>query len=457
MSASVRSTYVPKVSINFFLLTALLVMIWVAGGASRADALGQVLVRAVAWMTIVGTTVLGPRPALTAVRPVLIILAAALLLVALQLVPLPAAIWRALPGRTELADMATLIGQPPTWRPMAIVPGAALNAMSSLVVPFAVLLLVAGLSENETAWLPGLVFGLIASSAVIGLLQFSGAGISNPFINDSPGQVSGNLANRNHFALLLALGCLIAPIWALFNKPSMSWRIPAAAGFVLVFVLLILGSGSRAGIVVGILALGIDLLLIRNCLKSRGRQVSRWIFPAIVGVTVATIGIFAAVSIMANRAISVGRLFDTASGEDLRTRTMPTVIDMIRTYFPAGSGFGGFDPIFRIHEPFRLLKPTYFNHAHNDYLEVALDGGLLGILLLVAAIAWWLRASVAAWRGGSALAKLGSAMIGLIFIAELFDYPARTPIIMTIIIIAGAWLVDRRHRSARMPLPAATG
>jgi len=457
MSASVRSTYVPKVSINFMLLAALLVMIWVAGGASRADALGQVLVRAVAWITIVGTVMFGPRPALTTVRPVFLLLAAALMLVALQLVPLPPAIWRALPGRTALADMATLIGQPSIWRPMAIVPGAALNAMSSLVIPFAVLLLIAGLTEAEKAWLPGLVFGLIASSAVVGLLQFSGAGLSNPFINDSPGQVSGNLANRNHFALLLALGCLIAPIWALFHRPYMTWRIPAAVGVVLLFVLLILGSGSRAGMVVGILALGIDLLLIRYCLKSRRRQVSRWVFPAIIGGTVATIGIFAAVSIIANRAISVSRLFDTASGEDLRTRTMPTVIGIIRTYFPAGSGFGGFDPIFRIHEPFKLLKLTYFNHAHNDYLEIALDGGILGILLMITAMAWWLWASVAAWRGGSAHAKLGSAMVGLIFIAELFDYAARTPIIMTIIIIAATWLVDRRHVSQRTPLPAGTG
>src|SRR3546814_14825252 len=78
----------------------------------------------------------------------------------------------------------------------------------------------------------------------------------------------------------------------------------------------------------------------------------------------------------------------------MRARGLPTVLSMIAAYFPAGAGFGGFDPIFRLHEPFRLLKPTYFNHAHNDFLEVVLDGGLPAALLLLVAIGWYAIASI---------------------------------------------------------------
>ncbi len=83
---------------------------------------------------------------------------------------------------------------------------------------------------------------------------------------------------------------------------------------------------------------------------------------------------------------------------------------MIRTYFPVGSGLGGFDPLFRMHEPFELLKPTYFNHAHNDWLEIALDAGGAGIALLFGSILWWGMASARAWRSadGSVTARLGS-------------------------------------------------
>src|SRR3546814_3653142 len=103
---------------------------------------------------------------------------------------------------------------------------------------------------------------------------------------------------------------------------------------------------------------------------------------------------------------------------------------MIAAYFPAGACFCGFYPIFRLHEPFQLLKPTYFNHAHNDFLEIVLDGGLPALLLMLVAIGWYGMASMRAWRGSgrhSVLPKLGSAILFLVFVASAFDYPARTP------------------------------
>ena len=117
---------------------------------------------------------------------------------------------------------------------------------------------------------------------------------------------------------------------------------------------------------------------------------------------------------------------------------------MIRIYFPAGSGFGGFDTIFRVHEPYALLKPTYFNHAHNDWLEILLDGGLPAALLLVVALGWWLRASIRVWRASAdsnmLLGRAGSAALLLILIASAVDYPARTPMMMAMIVLASLWL-----------------
>src|SRR3546814_18476243 len=74
--------------------------------------------------------------------------------------------------------------------------------------------------QEERAWLPAIMLGAIFLSMLVGLLQFSGFMIDNPFINDTRGSVGGTFANRNHFALFLAMGCLIAPVWAFAGKQN---------------------------------------------------------------------------------------------------------------------------------------------------------------------------------------------------------------------------------------------
>lgn len=418
-----------------------------AGGASRAEASGQLIVRTIAWLAIVITLLFGQRPEWRMARPVWMIVFAAIVLVGLQLVPLPPGIWQSLPGRRTFVEIASLTGQPQPWRPLAIVPYAAVNALASLVVPLGVLFLASGSTEAERGWLPGAVLALIAMSALLGVLQFSGVGLSNPFVNYSPGEVSGNFANRNHFSLFLAIGCLAAPAWAFMDDRRPGWRAPAALGLVLLFVLVILGSGSRAGIVLAVVGLGIGLMLAQRGLRRALARGPRWLFPAIIAGIVGIVAIFVLVSVAADRAVSVNRVFAMDTGEDMRTRGLPIVLTMIGTYFPAGSGFGGFDPMFRMHEPFELLKPTYFNHAHNDFAEIVLDGGLPGLLVLVLALGWWLFASIRVWRASGqgqavTLARLGSAALLLVMIASIVDYPARTPLMMATIALAAIWLAQ---------------
>ena len=129
---------------------------------------------------------------------------------------------------------------------------------------------------------------------------------------------------------------------------------------------------------------------------------------------------------------------------------------MLAQYFPAGSGFGTFDPAFRINEPDALLSSIYLNRAHNDLLEVILDGGLPGLLLLVAVLLWWLVKSVSNWRRAdderAVLPKLGSGVLLLIVLGSVTDYPARTPMIMAILVAAAVWLngaAMRESSSAR--------
>ncbi|RYF05653.1 MAG: hypothetical protein EOO77_28160 [Oxalobacteraceae bacterium] len=90
-------------------------------------------------------------------------------------------------------------------------------------------------------------------------------------------------------------------------------------------------------------------------------------------------------------------------------------------------------------------------------LEIVLDAGLPGLLILMAALIWWGWASLRVWsisgassrseRSGDKedlmLPRIGSAMLLLIVIASAFDYPARTPMIMALIVIGALWLHNR--------------
>lgn len=456
----------PRPGVSFVLLCLFMACLWLAGGASRGWVAGQVVVRAAAWAAMVAMILAGPRPVVASRRPVLWVLVAAIALALAQLIPLPPAVWSSLPGRSLFLEAATLSGQPQPWRPWAIVPGAAVNAAASLVVPAVTLLLLCGLKPGERHWLPGAVLCLVTASALVGVLQASGGAFDNPLINETPGMISGTLANRNHFALLMAIGCLILPAWALPGGHRPGWRGAVALALLLLFVLSILASGSRTGLLLGGMAIVLGLASMRHDLRQLLARYPRWLFVAVAGGVVTLLAIAILFSIAADRAISIQRVFSVDTEQDLRARTLPTVLAMLRLYFPFGIGLGGFDPLFRLHEPFALLKPLYFNQAHNDFLGIVIDAGLPGALLLAAGLGWWAWASIRAWRGGTtaegggkgggrnmARARLGSGIMLLIAVASVFDYPARTPVIMAVLVIAACWLAEGQAASGEPPLP----
>lgn len=459
MPSSSRSRKFGPITAFPIWLVGFLCILWLAGGASRADALGQVVVRGVSAGVLMAAALFSPKLSLSSVRPVAILLVCTLALPLMQLVPLPPEWWSGLPGRDMLLEAARLSGSPQPWRPLAIVPGATFNAAASLLVPVAVFVLVLQAGEIGRRWAMPTIVGLITASMVLGLLQFAGAGLNNPFINDSVGQVSGPMANRNHFALMLAIGCLLCPAWAFFGRRRASWRAPAALGLVLIFVLTIIATGSRAGLLLGVVAICLGLFLARDGIRRELKHRPSWVLPAFTVGAVGMIVITILLTVNAERAVAIDRVFSVEIGQDMRHRAMPTIFEMIRTYSPVGTGFGSFDPVFRIYEPFALLKLTYFNHAHNDWLEVIVDGGLLGLVLLLASVIWWGWATIAAWRAGrnedAQLARVGSGILLLIMVASLVDYPARTPIIMALLIMAATWLsVGSRSSASGSALPS---
>lgn len=433
----------------YWMLAGFLVLLWFTGGASRADVLGQSFSRFFAWTFLAAFVVVSARLNWRAISPIAVFLGLAVVLVSIQLLPLPPGIWTNLPGRELLVGVAEVSGQAQPWRPLSVSPGATANSLGSLIVPVTALILAANLTREQHWRIGWLFLGLIFAGCILALLQLSGAQFKNPLINNVAGAIAGNFANRNHLALFVAFGCLIAPVLGFGRDRIVRWKAGVAIALVPVFLLVILATGSRTGLVLGAVGLLFGLFAVRSNIVRELKSLPRRTAIALAAGSVLSLVAIVVAAITLGRAAGLERAMNSQLSDDLRSQSLPFVIEAVTRYFPVGSGFGTFDPVYRMIEPDSLLQPQYFNHAHNDWLEVILDGGIAGAALLVAGVGWWLLASWRAWKDGqSRLPIIGSGALLLVMIASIPDYPARTPMIMAVMVIAAVWLHSAGGRKA---------
>jgi O-antigen ligase len=124
-------------------------------------------------------------------------------------------------------------------------------------------------------------------------------------------------------------------------------------------------------------------------------------------------------------------------------------------YAPFGSGLGSFREIYRQYQDPLTTTTEYINHAHNDYLELLLETGLFGVVLLVLFLAWWLLRSKRIWapNGGGPFQQAASIASGAILIHSFVDYPLRTAAMSSIFALCIA-LMARRTDGEAAPLPS---
>ncbi|HKH26851.1 MAG TPA: O-antigen ligase family protein, partial [Sphingomicrobium sp.] len=98
---------------------------------------------------------------------------------------------------------------------------------------------------------------------------------------------------------------------------------------------------------------------------------------------------------------------------------------LIAETFPFGTGVGSFQSIYAVGEDPRTVGGTYINHAHNDFLEIVLETGLLGLLLLLASLTWWLLTAMAVWRSPSSseFSRAATIASGALILHSIVDYP----------------------------------
>ena len=423
------------------------------GGASRSDEFQQVLVRLAAMAVIVAALWPLDFRRFRDARGPIVGLGLVYLLLLLQLVPLPPTLWAALPGRGVYASVA-LQTDGLGWRPWTLSPDLTLNALAALLPATAMGLVTLALDLHGRLLLARCLVGIACVSALLGLMQFASGGTSlHLFRTTSEDSAVGLFANRNHEAVLMA--CSL-PILSALTSIRMRHEDSSGRNLVLAFVAgaLLLGglaaTGSRMGLLLGVvgLATGAAIHVIATPPGTRWGKAATRLWP--VGAAAAIAGLVA-VSLLVVRSGSVARLASDPV-DQTRLAALAPMGEAVRAFFPFGAGFGTFDPVYRRFEPDSLLSTIYLNQAHNEPMQLLIEGGLPALLLMLLFLGWWGRAAVRAVGARQSVSRraLGMAMAAatlILMLSSLVDYPLRTPLLSGLFAIACVELVRSRRRS----------
>jgi O-antigen ligase len=427
-----RSLDIPFILFCVFMLAA-----FFAGGSSWSDEPHLILLRPLAFVVAaIGLWSLRLQH-IRQFWAVWLIFSLAALLTASHLVPLPFDVWSNLPGRQVIVDIDKAVGLGKISRPLSMSPETTMNALLSLSVPLAVLVLASQFDGLRQRRALGVVLLLSFTSAAVGLLQATGADIVL-YSRQASQDVAGLFVNRNHQAALLGL---IFPMAAVAISAGVGVGLPrkieafAGASMCLVVVPLVLITGSRTGLVVA----GASLVLVFafGLLPLARVAIRPWVRYS---AAFASVGALVWATVWASRDVAFMRLEDQT--EDLRWPVWQSIVDMLPHYLPWGTGVGSYVEAYRVLEPDNLLRPTFSNHAHNEALEILFTAGLPGAAIALLAL-MFLAAAV--WRGVRAsddaalFKRLGSVGIILLAIASISDYPMRTPILSAVFVLAAIW------------------
>jgi len=429
MSLAVRSAILPA-----FLFLAL-----VLGGSAQGiwgNFVLQLLAIAIlAWAALTRDPLSVSRPG----RALWIIVALAIVLVLAQLVPLPPSIWTDLPGRQRIVDAFALVDFKLGWMPSSLTPDKTLAAIPFLLPPLAMLAACLRLKTFREGWfIVALLVGLFAG-IVLGILQVTSPVQSWYLYRYSAfGAATGFFANSNHMAtlLLVSLPFLVALAsnqWARVKNlrlRSLILALATGAGAVILVGLIL--NGSYAVLLLGLpVALGCVLLLPLGKSLHRSRL---WLAAAILAVTIAGAVTFRAeLPGLANNSVETRSVIWQKSGTALREHWL------------AGSGVGSFVQVYQRDEPDAAIDNSYVNHAHNDYLELMIETGLPGALILIVLLWWWGSRVIAIWGSDpSPFARAATIASGAILLHSGVDYPLRTGAIAVVFALCLAMMVRPR-------------
>jgi O-antigen ligase len=381
----------------------------------------------------------------------LLIVIAGIALVALQLVPVPPSTWSH-GARARIGEDYAVLGRSPPWLPLSFAPYGSLTALLCLIPPMAVFAAIARLNAYRASWLAGALLAGTVAGIMLGTLQVASGGQSSawyPYPETNFGSAVGFFANANHMASLLLISLpFLAAIGAAARHRTIQHysallSIVAALGLLLVFGIVL--NRSLAGYLLAVPVLAGSAIIILPRANATRR----------IAIAVAALSVIGAVVALASSDIATkGKISqDATTSVQSRHVILATSSKAIADYMPLGSGVGSFARVYQLYESPDAVTTDYVVHAHNDYVELALELGAPGILLMLVFLAWWLRAASNVWRSrtATAFAQAASIASAAVLVHSLVDFPLRTAAISACFAMCAALLVERQQPARSRP------
>ncbi|HXV77644.1 MAG TPA: O-antigen ligase family protein [Candidatus Polarisedimenticolaceae bacterium] len=364
---------------------------------------------------------------------------AVLLIGGAQLLPLPRSLVAVLAGPTvEARDgIALAIDAPlPRWMPLTLSPPATVDALLRWSAYLAIGLAAAVCIRSERQRL--VAAGLLSLAGAFQALYGSAEYLSGHqhifwypkrYFTD---EASGTFINRNHFAAYLSICLPLAAaatldgyrrlravgvrwrVLVLLTEAGGSWVVLAAVATASIWIGIVL-SFSRGGLAASLV--GITILVGGLLRRKRGAV---WLL-ALLAIPTAALLAMEVRAPGARFVTEADHLADFGGRLEVWTATGEIVGD----YPLAGAGFGTFQPIFQLYRHPATRK--LWDHAHNDWLQAAAEGGVaLPLLMLGLLVVGWKRASASP---GDVIGLAILAALVAIAVHSAVDFALRIPAI----------------------------
>jgi putative inorganic carbon (HCO3(-)) transporter len=380
----------------FLLLLLLLAWIPVPLGSNRPWAWSVLEIACfalmAAWLALWAAGRVDAPPALRRAWPAFAILALWLLEQALHLVPMPVAWIAVLSPEAAKMHLATdALGIQPAFTTLSVDAFATRTALLkglAYACLFALTLALVGSRARLLTLARVLVYWAVALSVVAVLMHL--AGVRASFFGtviDHGAKASGPFVNRNHFAgylemtLSLGIGLLIAGLsdrrassWKRFFANAIDWVLSPKMVLRLALCILVVAlttthsrMGNAAFFSSMLVAGAIGITLSRHATRN-----TVILLASLMIIDVAIVGSWFGVERLAQRIQET-----TALDVEQREEPAAYTLGMIRDYPVFGAGPGSFYAVFPRYRPETVA--AFYNHAHNDYAEIAAESGVLGL------------------------------------------------------------------------------
>ena len=468
------STHPPRDTWVFAALLLLLAWLPIPLGSNRpwswAIMQAGVFALLAVWLTSAGARgFLPPQTAREAGLP-LLLLGAWLAFTLFQLVPLPPWLHGLLsPKSYELYQKVGPDGG--TWGPLSVTPSEtwseALKRLAYIGIYALTLVLVRTRTRlvvaASTLVIVGVGEALFGVYAEISQFQF----VPTELRDGHWHVVAGTFVNRNHFAALLEVSIAVGlGLFLAAWRPGttrgggraklraalrflLSWR-PLLVAALAILVTALLLSKSRGGILA--VAVGFSVVATLGALLRARATPEFRLMGVIAGLAIAT-GVIAGWGGLGERFAKI-----PAEGQERLTQWRLT-LGQVRDFPLFGSGAGSYGFTFPAYKSGEL-RPLYYDHAHNDPLELLAEQGLVGAALLGGALLVALYRMLRAYgtrRDPVMRGMLFGALAGTtaMLLHGLVDFPFQIPAdaayFFVLLGLGSVACVMNRHRHHPMP------